>query len=211
MESDVDMSALTDGAPVCLIVRAHPLHESLNGTLGAHLRARAEARGWQVLVRDLYASDFAPALTAAERASYQSGTFDQTGVAAEAAELARAEILILVFPTWWFGFPAVLKGWFDRVWAPGVAFDQAPGHGAIRPRLARLRHVLAVTTLGSPWWVDWLALHRPLPRILRRAVVGLCAPRARCRTLSLYQAEVVDGARVARFLARIDRALSAVR
>ena len=193
----------------CLLVFAHPLEDSLNARLAATVETKARAQGWQVTRRDLYAEGFDPRLTAEERTGFYATP--PATLAAEKTELAEAQVLILVFPTWWFGFPAILKGWFDRVWAPGVAFDHAPGHGAIRPRLARLRHVLAVTTLGSPWWVDWLALHRPLPRILRRAVVGLCAPRARCRTLSLYQAEVVDGARVARFLARIDRALSAVR
>jgi len=50
----------------------------------------------------------------------------QSGVdAGQIDRLMSAEALVLVFPTWWFGFPAILKGWFDRVWAPGIAYDHA--------------------------------------------------------------------------------------
>lgn len=196
------------GRKSCLIVLAHPLGKSLNAALARHVRERAEARGWSVSYRDLYGAGFQPALTPGERASHYAGPFDASGVSAEIAELLAAEILILVYPTWWFGFPAILKGWFDRVWAPGHAYDNAEDFGPLRPRLVRLRHVIAVTTLGSPWWVDWLILHRPLARVLKRAIIGLCAPGATFKVLSLYRAEDVSPERFAAFLARIDRAIS---
>ena len=57
----------------------------------------------------------------------------------ERSQLAAAEVLILVFPTWWFGFPAILKGWFDRVWAPGVAYQPVPELRMMAPRLTGQR------------------------------------------------------------------------
>jgi putative NADPH-quinone reductase len=186
----------------CLIVVAHPLGESLSARLAGVGEAEARALGWQVTVRDLYKESFDPRLSEGERASYYDA-FKGEAVAAEEAELAATEVLILVFPTWWFGFPAILKGWFDRVWAPGTAFDHAPDGGAMRPRLHGLRAVLAVTTLGSPPWVDWLVLRRPLRRVLRWAIVAPCAPRAKVRWRALYRAEAVAAARLDVFEAKV--------
>ncbi len=119
-------------------------------------------------------------------------------------------MLILVFPTWWSGFPALLKGWFDRVWAPGVAYDRTPSGAAMIPRLGALREVLAVTTLGGPWWADWLVMRRPLRRVLARGILGPCAPRARLTWAALYRAEAVEPERLARFEARLAAALRAM-
>ncbi|MBN8631621.1 MAG: NAD(P)H-dependent oxidoreductase [Rhodobacterales bacterium] len=185
----------------CLIVLAHPLADSLNARLAATVEAAARAQGWDVTRRDLCAEDFDPRLTAEERRGFYASPPDT--LAAEKAELAGAEVLILVFPTWWSGFPAILKGWFDRVWAPGTAYDHAPGFGPMLPRLDRLRQVLAVTTMGAPRWVDWLVLRRPLARVLRLGIVKPCAPKARVTWRALYTAEAVATDRLARFEAAL--------
>jgi putative NADPH-quinone reductase len=151
------------------------------------------------------------ASTQGERQSYYAPAFDGAAVQSEVAQLLDAEALVLVFPTWWFGFPAILKGWFDRVWAPGVAYDHASDLGPIRPRLHRLRHALAVTSLGSPWWVDRLVLRQPVRRVLKTALLGTCAPACRFEMLSLYQAERLSPAAVERFCARITRTLASWR
>lgn len=106
--------------------------------------------GHGVTTEDLYAVKFEPALTAAERESYYGDSYESSNVTEQANRLKEAEALILLFPTWWFGFPAMLKGWFDRVWGPGIAFDHASDYGPIMPRLENLRKVLVVTSLGSP-------------------------------------------------------------
>lgn len=173
----------------CLLVHAHPLANSLTGRLAATVEAAARAQGWQVTRRDLYAG-FDPRLTPEERAGYYATP--AVTLEEEKRELTGAQVLILVFPTWWFGFPAILKGWFDRVWAPGVAFDHSPHFGPMRPRLDDLRAVLAVTTMGAPAWIDWLVLRRPLRRILRLAILKPCAPRARLTWRVLHSAETVD-------------------
>jgi putative NADPH-quinone reductase len=121
--------------------------------------------------------------------------------------LLAAEAMVLVFPTWWFGFPAILKGWFDRVWAPGFAYDHAEEYGPIKPRLSNLRHMLAVTSLGAPWWVDRFILRQPVKRVLKTAIVGTCAPQCRMRMLSLYKSERPAAPRVERFGLKVAREL----
>lgn len=194
-----------------LLVTAHPLSDSLCAYLAAQAGATLQGAGHTVVLEDLYAQDFPPALTRSERATYYTPSFDATAVAGQVERLLEAEALVLVFPTWWFGFPAILKGWFDRVWGPGIAYDHADDLGPIRPRLHGLRHVLAVTTSGSPAWVDWLVLRRPVRQVLKTAILGTCAPRARLRMLSLYRAERPSPAAVRNLVRRIENALGAWR
>jgi putative NADPH-quinone reductase len=185
----------------CLLVFAHPLGNSLNARLARTVQAQATAAGWQVTRRDLYADGFDPCLTPEERAGYYATP--PATIKQEKQDLTRAQVLILVFPTWWFGFPAILKGWFDRVWMPGTAFDHAPGFGPMLPRLDQLQEVLAVTTMGAPAWIDWLVLRRPLRRILRLAIVKPCAPQARVTWRALHGAEAVPEPRIARLEATL--------
>lgn len=173
----------------CLVVIAHPVPGSLCRTLADKAIEGLTAAGHQVDIEDLYGNAFAPALTAEERNSYSSPAYDGSATRPQIDRLLTAEALILCFPTWWYGFPAILKGWFDRVWAPGVAYDHAADGGAIRPRLHNLQQVLAITTLGSPWWVDRFVMQRPVHRILKTGLLRPCAPKARLQMLSLYKAE----------------------
>jgi NAD(P)H dehydrogenase (quinone) len=197
------------GRPVrALIVLAHPLAGSLCGHLAGRVEAMARAQGWEVAVCDLSADGFDPRLTVGERSSYYKDF--QSEALRELEDLVVAEVLILVFPTWWFGFPAVLKGWFDRVWAPGAAFDHAPGFGPMIPRLHGLREVLAVTTMGAPGWVDWLVMRRPLARVLRWGIVRPCAPKARVTWRALYRAEGVQPSRLARFERQVAAEIAAM-
>lgn len=187
----------------CLIIKAHPLSESLCASLTQRAMDILQADGHAVEVEDLYIRDFSAALTETERHSYYSGTYSAWQVASQVERLLAAEAIVLLFPTWWFGFPAILKGWFDRVWAPGIAYDHADQYGPIKPRLTRLRHLLVVTSLGSPWWVDRLVLRQPVKRVLKSAIVGTCAPQCRFEMMSLYKSEQLSTGRADRFAARM--------
>ncbi len=192
----------------CLVVIAHPLRDSLCHALAARALEALEAAGHEVEIDDLCADGFGPALTIAERQSYYGERYDAAAVHPEIERLLRAEGLVLCFPTWWFGFPAVLKGWFDRVWAPGVAYDHASDLGAIEPRLESLKRVLAVTSLGAPWWVDRLVMRQPVKRVLQTGILGTCAPACDFEMLSLHKAERLEPAQIERFSARVANALA---
>jgi NAD(P)H dehydrogenase (quinone) len=179
----------------CLVVIAHPLRESLCMELARAVRAEITASGHELRVQDLYGDGFSPVLTAEERLKYYT-SFPRDGLEWEIASLEWAEMLILVFPTWWFGFPAILKGWFDRAWAPGIAYDHAADMGSIKPRLHGLRKAVAITTLGSPWWIDWLVFRRPVRRVLKTGILGPCAPNCRLKFVSVYGSEKLSVAAV---------------
>ncbi|MDR2188702.1 MAG: NAD(P)H-dependent oxidoreductase [Azonexus sp.] len=192
----------------CLVVIAHPVTDSLCQAMAQSAISTLTAKGHEVIIEDLYLSDFSPALTASERRSYYSPTFDAAAVQDQIHRLLTAEGLVLVFPTWWFSFPAILKGWFDRVWAPGIAYDHATDFGPIKPLLQNLRKTLAITSLGSPWWIDRFILRQPVKRILKVALLGACAPKCQFAMLSLYKAESLTQTRIDSFCSRIEHALS---
>ena len=123
-----------------LVVLAHPLSESLCAHLAHEAIDALRARGATVDVLDLYAEAFQPELTEAERRLHYKTPEPGPDIVALQQRLAAADMLVLVFPTWWFSMPAILKGWFDRVWAPKFAFE----HGTpLRPLL---------TGSNPAWW-----------------------------------------------------------
>ena len=192
----------------CLVVKAHPLSESLCSSMTRRVVEMLQAEGHEATLEDLYAEKFDASMTAAERASYYEGQYFTQSVLAQVERLVSAEAIVLVFPTWWFGYPAILKGWFDRVWSPGVAYNHSTGYGPIKPRLHSLREMLVITSLGVPWWVDRVIMRQPVKRILKRAIVGACAPKCRFQMVSMYKSESLTSAQVNEFWLRVKRALS---
>ncbi|BDH57693.1 hypothetical protein MTP03_26320 [Tsukamurella sp. PLM1] len=108
------MDHTTDGRRA-LWVFAHPSGESLNAALRDAGVAELRRAGWSVDVDDLYAEGFDPVLV-------DEGGAD---VRREQRRLLDADLLILQYPLWWYGPPAMLKGWIDRVFERGFAYDVA--------------------------------------------------------------------------------------
>jgi putative NADPH-quinone reductase len=191
-----------------LVLYAHPLADSFAAALHRAVVAALERGGHEVDDCDLYAEGFDPVLSAAERRAYNTPNPDLDGVADHVARLRSAEAVVLCFPTWWYGMPAILKGYFDRVWVQGVAFRLAEGGGAIRPTLANIKTVAVVTTYGAPWWFVGIVLRNPVRAVLLGGLARLCGRGVRTRFLALYNIDAASPARCARFLARVERAFA---
>jgi NAD(P)H dehydrogenase (quinone) len=189
-----------------LLVLAHPLENSFAHAAAARVRASLGRRGMEVDLIDLYADGFDPRLTAAERAGYFATPYDSGAVADYVARLKLAEKLILVFPQWWFDVPAMMKGFFDRVLAPGVAFDHAPGGGALVARLTHIDALYVVSSTGAPWWVVRLYMGDPVRRQIGRGVKPLLSRNARFEMLTLHDMDRMTEARAGAFLDRLERA-----
>jgi NAD(P)H dehydrogenase (quinone) len=165
-----------------------------------------ETAGHVVETRDLYAEGFAPVLTAEQRGGYYDEAVNTVGIETDVAALRRAEALLLVYPTWWFGLPAMLKGWFDRVWVPGVAF-RLDGTGGLQPLLTNIRRIGVVTTYGSPRWLHWFICW-PDWRMVRYGFRPLCAQRCRLEWISLAHMDTSTAQQREQFLARVRARLS---
>lgn len=186
-----------------LVIYCHPRPDSFSAALRDAAVAGLTGSGHAVELRDLYAEGFDPVLSTRQREVYFDEAENPLGLEDHVAALRRAEGLLLVYPTWWFGMPALLKGWLDRVWLPGVAFHLG-GPTALKPLLTNIRRIGVVTTYGSPawllWWVGW-----PDRRVVRRGLRPLCARGCLIHWMGLTGMDVESPERRTKFLARVKR------
>lgn len=167
-----------------LVLHAHPLGDSLHGALKTTIVGRLQARGHEVDLCDLYAEGFDPVLDADARRRYFDTDANRGGVEPYIERLFAAQALVLSFPVWCFGPPAILKGFMDRVMIPGVSFklDDA---GVLRPNLTHLKRLVAVTTYGrnrmEMWWMG-----DPPRNMVKRYLRWFIAKDAVVRYLPLY-------------------------
>ncbi|WP_291857487.1 NAD(P)H-dependent oxidoreductase [Marinilabilia sp.] len=108
-----------------LIISAHPNQGSFSNSLVDALKKDSEHNDVKVVVRNLYDLDFNPVLSSADLAQIKNGE-TPADIAKEQKLLGEADIISLVYPLWWGSFPAVLKGYFDRVLTNGFAFKVTP-------------------------------------------------------------------------------------
>ncbi|KIT14850.1 NAD(P)H-dependent oxidoreductase [Jannaschia aquimarina] len=163
-----------------LIVFSHPKEDSFSAAILTTVKERLEAAGVEYRIRDLYRSNFSPVLTAHELDIYLDEAANTEPVAQDVADLRWADTLIFVYPTWWYGLPAMLKGWLDRVLVPGVAFLMPKAEGEdIRPGLTNIKRLAIFTTCGASWWLTQV-IGAPGKRTLTRGVRAICAKG--CRT-----------------------------
>lgn len=156
-----------------LVVLGHPEPGSFNHALAQAAAEALTALGHTVTYHDLCAEGFDPALPGPEIP--KDGPVDQA-VARHCAELARADGVVVVHPNWWGMPPAVLKGWVDRVFRPGVAYEFVEGDGGegVPRGLLRARAAVVFNTGNTPPQRERDSFGDPLERLWRDCVFGLC-------------------------------------
>lgn len=156
-----------------LIILGHPAPGSLNHAIAQAIRDDLREAGHEVLFHDLYAEGFPPQLTAEE--ILRDGTLEQV-VEAHCAELCSADGIVIVHPNWWGQPPAILKGWVDRVFRPGVAyrFDEGDGGEGVPVGLLRASAAVVINTSNTPAAREQEAFGDPLEAIWRQCIFELC-------------------------------------
>jgi len=147
-----------------LVVYCHPVETSFHAALHGEVVRRLREAGHEVDDCDLYAEGFDPVLSRAERLGYHEVPSNREPLRAQVERLQWAEALVLCFPTWWYGMPAILKGWFDRVLAYGFAYADGKRYdsGYFRGR----RGILCVTTGGTTERFSPGGVYGPISQVL---------------------------------------------
>ena len=168
-----------------LLVYCHPVPESFCAAVRDTAIAALEKAGHRVDLLDLYAEGFDPVMPADERRSYNETTLATHPFPEHGDRLKAAEGILFVYPTWWYGLPAMLKGWLDRVWTPELTFQIPDGPGPIKPMMTHIRLLGVITTCGAPRFWSYMVGH-PGKRTILRGMRALCAPGCRRLFMAHY-------------------------
>ncbi|WP_282604359.1 NAD(P)H-dependent oxidoreductase [Pelagibius sp. Alg239-R121] len=193
-----------------LVVYSHPVPESFNAAVRDTALEALRRGGHDVKLLDLYAEGFDPVMQAQERRDYHTQDLNEDPVRDQIALIQWAEGLLFVYPTWWYGLPAMLKGWLDRVWVPHVTFSMPEGNQPIRPLMTHVRFLGAVTTCGAPWWWSKV-VGEPGRRTILRGIRALCAKRCRTFWLAHYKMDASTDVTRKAFLSQLQKKLGRMR
>ncbi len=194
-----------------MVLHAHPVAESYNHALYNAVLETLKAKGHQVDAVDLYAEGFNPVMSREGRLTYHDVPENVTPELKPYVDrLMAAEGLVIVHPVWNYGMPAILKGYFDRVFMPGVSFvlegGGAADKGTLKPNLKHIRKVAFVTSYGGDRWRTFI-MGDPPRRFAKRwgwvTFGGMLPPQY----LALYDMNNVtpDGLRA--FIDKVKRAM----
>jgi NAD(P)H dehydrogenase (quinone) len=191
------------------VVIAHPNSDSFSHAIAERACAGLRRAGHEVHVLDLYAVGFRAAMSLEDHTAYHGDhpAIDPM-VADHGALISSANALVFVYPTWWSSLPAMLKGWLERVMVPGVAFV-FNANGKVRPGLTNVRHIVGISTYGSPRsYVRFINDNgrRTLTRALRLNT-GL---RTRTTWLGLYAIDSATPEQRTAFLDRVERKMQSL-
>ena len=189
-----------------LVLYAHPVETSFAAALHDLVVRTLGSRGHDVDDCDLYAEKFDPVMGREERIDYDDVDVNRRNVGPYVDRLLAAEALVFSFPVWNMGLPAILKGFVDRVFIPGVSFVLKE-NGDYVPTLTNIKRLGAVCTYGSSHPLTIL-MGDPPRRVMTRALRGVCAPGARCDYLALYDMNHTRPERRKKFLAKVEAQFS---
>jgi NAD(P)H dehydrogenase (quinone) len=191
-----------------LVVYCHPNPKSFNAAVRDVVLAGLAARGVEHRLIDLYAENFNPVMDCAEREGYHTKGDNERPVATYLAHLRWCDTLIFVYPTWWYGPPAMLKGWLDRVWVPHAVFDMPEGSGPISGLMTNIKQIMAISTLGSPWWWWKVGMGEPGRKILLRGLPALCGVGCKRVWLGLHKMDSATEKQRMAFLKKVGKAIA---
>lgn len=154
-----------------LIIYGHPNPKSFNHAILEKAKEVLEKKGDTVTVRDLYAINFDPILKPNDFITFSQGKMPED-IAKEQDFIKKADRFIFIFPIWWGSMPAILKGYFDRVFAHGFAY-QYEADGSATPLLADKTAVIINTTGGPKEWYE-ASLKKGLDITVDQTTFGFC-------------------------------------
>jgi putative NADPH-quinone reductase len=156
-----------------LVILAHPRKKSLNHAIAMTVVAALNHNGHDLSFHDLYEEKFDPILTTAE-------LFDDAFLSADiekyCGEIAEADGIVVIHPNWWGQPPAILKGWIDRVFRPGVAYEflETDNGEGVPNGLLKAKSALVFNTSNTKTEREENIFGDPLETMWKNCIFGLC-------------------------------------
>lgn len=166
---------MADGSEHVLVVFCHPREDSFGTQLLEHYTSGLATAGRGYEIADLYREKFDPVFAPGDYTQFDGGILPRF-IVEQQERVERADAIAIISPLWWLGFPAMLKGWFDRVWSNGWAYEFAndPEGSLLPPRPFRLL-LTAGGSAGSFARHDYATA---LDALVRGGILGWCGVSA---------------------------------
>ncbi|MGG0458400.1 NAD(P)H-dependent oxidoreductase [Bacillus mycoides] len=156
-----------------LIIYAHPNPSSFNGAILEHVQKGLEETNHSVTLLDLYKEQFDPVLVFnGEKKRRDLLNEEETKRYRELVQ--KADILLFIYPIWWWSMPAILKGFIDRIFIAGFAYKY---EGALLKGLLKGKKAWVINTLDSPLWYVSLLYRSADWIMMKRGVLRFCGIR----------------------------------
>lgn len=185
------MTRLTQGhaATRALIVMAHPSRTSLTRSVSEAIVDALAVHGIESEIADLAAEGFDPVFGPADRAAFTGDGPTPDDVRAEQERIDGVDHLVLVYPVYWWSMPALLKGWIDRVFISGWAFDADAEQGLVK-KLGRLKvHLIALGGADAATYAK-RGYREAMRAQIDQGIFGYCG--ATVATSALFTADQAD-------------------
>jgi putative NADPH-quinone reductase len=187
------------------VLFAHPLETSFLARLRKRVVEALRGAGREVDDCDLYAENFNPVMSRETFLHYLDAPANRAQARAYIDRLLAADALVLISPVWHDGFPAILKGFFDCVFLPGVAFTME--NGRFLPALRNIKRVAAVCSYGAER-ARTVAMGDPQRRFVKNSLGAQIGPGGRAGFIGLYDMDAASADKKARAIERVARAFS---
>ncbi|WP_434664987.1 NAD(P)H-dependent oxidoreductase [Paraburkholderia sp. A3BS-1L] len=181
-----------------LIVVAHPLSNSLSHTLAERIAGSLSSKGISPQVADIHQEQFSPAMSIEDVNHYRGYGELPSDVAAEQARIDGADMLVVVFPVYWWSVPAVLKGWVERVFTGGWAF-KTDASGRIVGNMRDIPVRLIATGAADKGSFDRHGYTQAIQTQIIEGVFGFCGLRD-TQISMFYDADKADSRAIDRFI-----------
>jgi len=152
-----------------LIINGHPDKESYNYALSEAYKkgaSKTNATITQINIADL---DFNPNL----KFGYRQRTELEPDLIDAIDKIKKADHIVWIFPVWWFGYPALMKGFIDRTFLPGITFEYIEGK-ALPNKLLKGKTARIIVTADTPKWYDYLFMKRPAINQFKKGTLEFC-------------------------------------
>ena len=152
-----------------LIINGHPDKESYNHALSAAYIEGASTTNAQLTQINIGDLNFNPNL----EFGYRKRTELEPDLIDALDKIKKADHLVWVFPMWWFGYPAIMKGFIDRTFLPGITFQPVEGK-PFPKRLLKGKTARIIITADTPRWYDSLFLKSPALNQFKKGTLEFC-------------------------------------
>lgn len=152
-----------------LIINGHPDKQSYNYALSdAYIKGAGKTKAiiTQINISDL---NFNPNL----KFGYRQKTELEPDLLDVIAKIKKACHIVWVFPVWWYGYPAIMKGFIDRTFLPGITFEPIEGK-AMPKKLLKGKSARVIITADTPGWYDYLFMKSPAINQFKKGTLKFC-------------------------------------